>query len=155
MEIAELLSPSTVAVRSGVSTKRQLMQVLAELAAPALGVSEKILFDGLMEREALGSTGLSGGAAAPHARSPAIDRVAGVFLKLDHPLEFDALDDRPVDLVFALFAPVEAGADHLRALASVSRLLRRAEVREQLRRAHTADSLFALLAHRMEAEVAA
>ena len=155
MDIAELVSPSTVAVRAGVSTKRQLMQLLAELAAPVVGAPEKVLFDGLMEREALGSTGLSGGAAVPHARSAQISRVTGVFLKLEQPLEFDSLDDRPVDLVFALFAPAEAGADHLRALAAVSRLLRRAEVREQLRRAQTADSLYALLVHRVEADAAA
>ena len=155
MDIAELVSPATVAVRTGASTKRQLMNMLAELAAPVLGAPEKVLFEGLMEREALGSTGLSGGAAVPHARSPLIDRVAGVFIKLEHPMEFEALDDRPVDLIFALFAPAEAGADHLRALAAVSRLLRRAEVREQLRRAQTADGLFAILAHRVEADAAA
>lgn len=155
MDIADLVSPSTVAVRAGVSTKRQLMQVLAELAAPVVGAPEKVLFEGLMEREALGSTGLSGGAAAPHARSPLIGQVAGVFLKLEQPLEFDALDDRPVDLVFALFAPAEAGADHLRALAAVSRLLRRPEVREQLRRTQTADGLYAILSRRVHADAAA
>lgn len=155
MDIAELVSPSTVAVRAGVSTKRQLMQALAELAAPVIGAPEKVLFDGLMEREALGSTGLSGGAAVPHARSAQIERVAGVFLKLEQPIDFDSLDDRPVDLVFALFAPAEAGADHLRALAAVSRLLRRPEVREQLRRSQTASGLYALLTHRIEADAAA
>lgn len=154
MDIVDLVSPSTVAVRAGVSTKRQLMHLLAELAAPVLGAPEKVLFEGLMERESLGSTGLSGGAAVPHARSPLFPRVAGVFVKLEQPLPFDALDDRPVDLVFALFAPAEAGADHLRALAAVSRLLRRAEVREQLRRAPTDDALYALLAHRMVADAA-
>ena len=155
MDISELVSPSTVAVRAGVTTKRQLMNLLAELAAPLVGASEKVLFDGLMEREALGSTGLAGGAAVPHARSPEIGKVAGVFVKLEQPLEFEALDDRPVDLVFALFAPADAGAEHLRALAAVSRLLRRAEVREQLRRARTPETLYALLAHRSEAEAAA
>lgn len=155
MDISELVSPSTVAVRAGVTTKRQLMNLLAELAAPLVGASEKVLFDGLMEREALGSTGLAGGAAVPHARSPEIGKVAGVFVKLEQPLEFEALDDRPVDLVFALFAPADAGAEHLRALAAVSRLLRRAEVREQLRRARTPEALYALLAHRSEAEAAA
>lgn len=155
MDISDLVSPSTVAIRAGVTTKRQLMNLLAELAAPELGVAEKVLFDGLMEREALGSTGLQGGAAVPHARSPHIGRVVGVFIKLDQPMEFDALDERPVDLVFALFAPSEAGAEHLRALASVSRLLRRPEVREQLRRAKTPEALYALLAHRIEAEAAA
>lgn len=155
MDIADLVSPSTVAVRAGVSTKRQLMQLLAELASPVLGAPEKVLFEGLMEREALGSTGLSGGAAVPHARSSRIDQVAGVFVKLDQPLEFEALDDRPVDLIFALFAPAEAGADHLRALAAVSRLLRRAEVREQLRRAQSAEGLYALLSRRVQADAAA
>lgn len=155
MDISVLVSPSTVAVRAGVSSKRQLMNALAELAAPVVGAPEKVLFDGLMEREALGSTGLSGGAAVPHARSAQVGKVAGVFLKLDQPMEFDTLDDRPVDLVFALFAPADAGAEHLRALAAVSRLLRRAEVREQLRRARTPEALYALLVHRIEADAAA
>ncbi len=155
MDISELVSPSTVAVRAGVTTKRQLMNILAELASPAVGASEKALVEGLMEREALGSTGLSGGAAVPHARSPEISKVSGVFVKLEQPLEFDAVDDRPVDLVFALFAPAEDGAEHLRALAAVSRLLRRPEVREQLRRARTPEALYALLVHRIEASAAA
>lgn len=91
----------------------------------------------------------------PHARSPEISKVSGVFVKLEQPLEFDAVDDRPVDLVFALFAPAEDGAEHLRALAAVSRLLRRPEVREQLRRARTPEALYALLVHRIEASAAA
>ena len=90
MDISELVSPSTVAVRAGVTTKRQLMNILAELASPAVGASEKVLVEGLLEREALGSTGLSGGAAVPHARSPEISKVSGVFVKLEQPLEFDA-----------------------------------------------------------------
>jgi len=155
MDISALVLPSTVAVRAGVTTKRQLMNLLAELASPTLGASEKVLVEALMEREALGSTGLQGGAAVPHARCPDISKIVGVFVKLEQPLEFDALDERPVDLVFALFAPAEAGAEHLRALAAVSRLLRRAEVREQLRRAKTPEALYALLVHRIEASAAA
>lgn len=154
MEIADLVSRSTVAIRSTASSKRQLMHLLADLAAPSLGVEPVVLFEGLMEREALGSTGLSGGAAAPHARSPLIPRVAGAFIKLDQPIAFDSVDGRPVDLVFGLFAPAEAGAEHLRALAAVSRLLRRDEVRQRLRHARSVDSLYSLLAQQIEADAA-
>ena len=97
-----------------------------------------------MEREALGSTGLGGGVAAPHARLAGLDRVVGVFVRLDHPVAFDSVDDRPVDLLFGLFAPPESGAEHLRALAAVSRLLRSSEMREQLRQARTTDAINAL-----------
>ena len=144
MDISELVSPSTVAVRAGVTTKRQLMNLLAELVAPGLGVPEKVLFDGLMEREALGSTGLGSGVAVPHARVPGLDSVKAVFVRLDTPVAYDAVDDRPVDLMFALFAAPDAGAEHLRALAAVSRALRSPELRERLRQAHTADAIQAL-----------
>lgn len=151
MEIGDLLSRPAVAVKAAAPNKRHLLHGLADLAAPTLGVPAEAIFEGLMEREALGSTGLGGGVAVPHARLPGLQRVTGVFIKLDQPVAFEAVDDLPVDLVFGLFAPSDAGADHLRALAAVSRLLRRADVRERLRQARSADSLFAMLTGEVQA----
>lgn len=154
MEVGDLLTRSVVAIRAGAPNKRQLLHVLADMAAPALGVPAETVLEGLAEREALGSTGLGGGVAVPHARLPGLTRVSGVFLKLEQPVAFEALDDLPVDLVFGLFAPAEAGAEHLRALAAVSRLLRRSEVRDRLRQARSADSLYAMLSDQVQADAA-
>lgn len=144
MDIAELLAEGGVALRSGASSKRQALHLIAEVAAPALGVDDARLFAALLEREALGSTGLGGGVAVPHARLPGLTRVTGVFMRLETPVAFAAVDDRPVDLLFALFAPPAAGAEHLRALAAVSRALRAPAMREQLREARTVDAIRAL-----------
>jgi PTS system nitrogen regulatory IIA component len=109
-----------------------------------MGMDEARVFDALMEREALGSTGLGSGVAVPHARLTGLDSVKAVFVRLDTPVAYDAVDDRPVDLMFALFAPPRDGAEHLRALAAVSRAMRSAELREQLRQARTEDAIRAL-----------
>jgi PTS system nitrogen regulatory IIA component len=131
-------------LRGGASSKRQALHAVAEAAAQAMGVDQTRVFEALLEREALGSTGLGSGVAVPHARLKEIDRVSAVFVRLDSPVAYDAVDDRPVDLLFALFAPPKDGAEHLRALAAASRALRSAELREQLRQAHTADAIRAL-----------
>lgn len=144
MDIGELLVQDGIVLRSGASSKRQALHGLASAAAQALGQDEARVFDALMERETLGSTGLGSGVAVPHARLPGLDRVKGVFVRLETPVLYDALDDRPVDLMFALFAPPREGAEHLRALAAVSRALRSSELREQLRQAHTVDAIRAL-----------
>ena len=144
MDIGELLTRDAIVTRGGASSKRQALNMVADVAAPILGIDHARVVEALMEREALGSTGLGGGVAAPHARLEGLDKVTGVFVRLDHPVEFDAVDDRPVDLMFALFAPPGAGAEHLRALAAVSRLLRSSELREQLRHARTTDAINAL-----------
>ncbi len=151
MEIGDLLSRSAVAVKATAPSKRHLLHGLADLAAPVVGAPSQAIFEGLMEREALGSTGLGGGVAVPHARLAGVSRVTGVFVKLDQPVAFESVDDLPVDLIFGLFAPVDAGAEHLRALAAVSRLLRRADVRDRLRQARSADSLYAMLAGEVQA----
>lgn len=144
MDIGELLVQDGVVLRSGVSSKRQALHAVAVAAAEALCLDESRVFEALMEREALGSTGLGAGVAVPHARLEGLDRVRGVFVRLDTPVAYGAVDDRPVDLLFALFAPPRDGAEHLRALASVSRALRSAELREQLRQARTTDAVSAL-----------
>lgn len=144
MDIADLLSPDSIVLRGGASSKRQALHAVAELAERALGIDENKALEALLEREALGSTGLGSGVAVPHARVAGLTRVAAVFVRLDTPVAFEALDDRPVDLLFGLFAPPASGAEHLRALAAVSRALRSPELREQLRQAHTLDAVRAL-----------
>ena len=144
MDIGDLLADGAVVLRSGASSKRQALQVVATAAAEVMGLPEDRVLEALLEREALGSTGLGAGVAVPHARLEDVDRVSAIFVRLDTPVAFGAVDDRPVDLLFALFAPPSAGADHLRALAAASRALRAPEMREQLRPARTAAAIRAL-----------
>jgi len=144
MDIGDLLADGGVVLRSGASSKRQALHVVADAAAQALGLPEGRVLEALLEREALGSTGLGSGVAVPHARLDAVSRVTAVFVRLDTPVAYGSVDDRPVDLLFALFAPPSDGAEHLRALAAVSRALRSPEMREQLRQAHTPDAIRAL-----------
>lgn len=144
MDIGDLLTDGCVVLRSGASSKRQALHVVAEAAAQALGLPEARLMEALLEREALGATGLGSGVAVPHARLEGVQRVTAVFVRLDTPVAYGSVDDRPVDLLFALFAPPTDGAEHLRALAAVSRALRSPGMREQLRQARTPDAIHAL-----------
>ena len=145
MNIGELLDRSAISLRVSAANKRKVLAVIAEIAARNFGLDAGDVLDALTEREMAGSTGVGHGVAVPHARLEDLQRMRGVFVRLEQPVEFEAVDDQPVDLLFALFAPKNAGAEHLRALARVSRLLRQAELREQLRNARTADAVHALL----------
>jgi nitrogen PTS system EIIA component len=145
MQIGELLDRNAIALRVSAANKRQALALIAETAARTLGVEAADILDALAEREQAGSTGVGHGVAAPHARLAGLERMRGVFVRLDQPVAFESVDDQPVDLIFALFAPIDAGAEHLRALAKVSRLLRQADLRQQLRQARTADAVHALL----------
>jgi PTS system nitrogen regulatory IIA component len=145
MQIGELLDRNAIALRVSAGSKRQALALIADLAARNLGIEAATILDALAEREQLGSTGVGHGVAAPHARLEGLERMRGVFVRLDQPVAFDSVDEQPVDLIFALFAPIDAGSEHLRALARVSRLLRQAELRQQLRQARTADAIHALL----------
>lgn len=144
MDIGELLTADGIVLRGGASSKRQALHIVADQAARILGMDETRVMDALLEREALGSTGLGSGVAVPHARIEGMGRVCAVFVRLDTPIAWGAMDDRPVDLLFGLFAPPSDGADHLRALAAVSRAMRSPELREQLRQARTVDAIRAL-----------
>lgn len=144
MDIAQLLAKDGVVLRSGASSKRQALHTVADTAARVLRLEEDRILDALLEREALGSTGLGYGVALPHARVEDLTQVVAVFVRLETPVAYDAVDDRPVDLIFALFAPPSDGAEHLRALAAASRALRSSEMRQQLRQARTADAIRAL-----------
>ena len=147
MDIGDLLDRHAIIPRVVAGSKRQALSVAAEAAARLYGLKAGEVLDALMAREEQGSTGLGSGAAVPHARLKALDRVRGIFVKLETPIDFDAVDDQPVDLMFVLLAPAEAPADHLRALARVSRALRRPGLRQQLRQARTQDAVRALLVH--------
>ena len=127
------------------TNKKQALQELAKRAATLTGAAERTIYDVLIERERLGTTGIGMGVAIPHGRLPGLARLCGVFARLDRPIPFEAIDDQPVDLIFLLLAPEAAGSDHLKALAQVSRLLRDRAVCEKLRGTDNADALYALL----------
>jgi PTS system nitrogen regulatory IIA component len=136
------------AVESGVpaANKKALFQHLAGAASRLTGLPAKAIFAALNEREKLGSTGFGGGAAIPHGKVEGLDRVVGYFLRLSTPVDFQAVDGLPVDLVFLLLSPPDAGVDHLKALASISRTCRDRQTLAKLRGARSKDALFALLA---------
>ena len=154
MEIAELLGVRGVIAQLRVSNKKQGLQEIARRAAAMTGIAERRIYDALAERERLGSTGIGRGIAIPHAKLAALSRPYGLFARLERPIPFEAIDDKPVDLVFVLLAPAEAGAEHLRALALVSRLLRDGAICQKLRGTDNADALYALLTDRSESNAA-
>jgi PTS system nitrogen regulatory IIA component len=133
MILSKLLIPTAVRVQSQLTSKKRLFQELGEVAAQAYGLPAAGVVDGLQEREALGPTGVGHGIALPHARLEEVDRIVGVFLRLERPLDYDSVDRQPVDLIFALLAPRDSGVDHLKALALVSRTMRDAAVVAKLR----------------------
>lgn len=145
MEIGDLLDRHAIIPRVTASSKRQTLSVAAEVAARLYGLKASDVLEALVAREDEGSTGVGSGVAVPHARLKGLDRVRGVFVRLETPIAFDSVDDQPVDLVFALLAPAQARTEHLRALARVARALRRPDLRERLRQARTQDALHALL----------
>ena len=145
MDLSDILQASDVLPAVQASSKRQVLQALAAHAAEATGLDARLIFDVLLQRERLGSTALGGGIAIPHGRFPQIDRVRGFFARLASPVDFDALDHQPVDIVFMLMAPEAAGADHLKALARVSRVLRDRPLVEKLRATREPNTLYALL----------
>ena len=145
MEIADLVSVDGVVADLKVSSKKQALQELSQRAAALTGLHERAIFDTLLERERLGTTGVGVGIAIPHGKLPELDRLHGLFARLAEPIDFEAIDEQPVDLIFLLLAPESAGADHLKALARVSRLLRDNAVCDKLRGSDTAEAIYALL----------
>ena len=146
MALADLLAQDAVLPALKANSKKQLLQELAEKAAAVTGLPEREIFDVILQRERLGSTGVGNGIAIPHGKLTRLDRIVGVFARLDTPVDFEALDDQPVDLVFLLLAPEGAGADHLKALSRIARVLRDSEVVEKLRASTSAPAIYALLA---------
>jgi PTS system nitrogen regulatory IIA component len=145
MEIADLITPESVVWNLKATSKKQALQELSNRIAKFTGLKARAIFDVLLERERLGTTGVGMGIAIPHGKLPDLDRPYGMFAKLERPIDFEAIDEQPVDLIFLLLAPESAGADHLKALARVSRLLRNRSICEKLRGSDSADALYALL----------
>ncbi len=145
MEIVDLITPQHVIPKLRVTSKKQALQELSRYAAEITDQHERTIFEVLLERERLGTTGVGAGVAIPHGKLSALDRLYGLFARLDAPIDFEAIDEQPVDLIFLLLAPEAAGADHLKALARVSRLLRDKETCDKLRGSDTAEALYVLL----------
>lgn len=145
MKIADLVRADAVIPNLRVTSKKQALQELANKAAQITGLDARQIFDTILERERLGTTGVGQGIAIPHGKLAAVDGLYGVFARLENPIDFDSIDDQPVDLLFLLLAPEDAGADHLKALAKVSRLLRDQTMCDKLRGSDGKDAIYALL----------
>jgi PTS system nitrogen regulatory IIA component len=146
MPTTDLVAPNAIIPALKVNGKKQALQEVAAKAAALTGQSEKSILEILLQREKLGSTGVGNGVAIPHGKLPKLDQVFGLFARLERAVDFEALDGQPVDLIFLLLAPEGAGADHLKALARVARLLRDPEVARKLRSSSDAEALYAVLA---------
>lgn len=155
MELADILSQDSIIACAKVASKRQLLQLLADRASERTGIDAQVIFDTLQNREQLGSTGLGNGIAIPHGKIKGLPGVTALFVRLAHPIDFDAVDDQPVDLVVMLLAPEGSGADHLKALSRVARLLRADGVVDKLRSVKDIDKLRDILTTPLEANHAA
>ncbi|MDP2084359.1 MAG: PTS sugar transporter subunit IIA [Gemmobacter sp.] len=145
MDIAKILKPEAVRVLGHMTSKKRLFHDLGEVAASVYGLSAAVVVDGLQERESLGPTGVGHGIALPHARLEGLERIVGVFVRLERPMDFDSVDRQPVDLIFTLFAPKESGVEHLKALALISRTMRDPGVCQKLRANAQTTTLHAIL----------
>jgi PTS system nitrogen regulatory IIA component len=154
MELTDLLDGECVVANLRATSKKQVLQELARRAADITNIDERKIFAVLMDRERLGTTGVGSGIAIPHGKLPELDRLYGIFARLEKPVDFQSIDERPVDLIFVLLAPEEAGADHLKALARVSRLLRDQNTCEKLRGTGEVDALSAILTESQEIRAA-
>jgi nitrogen PTS system EIIA component len=146
MTLTDLIAPNAIIPALKVNGKKQAIQELAGRAAELSGQSERAISEILLQREKLGSTAVGNGVAIPHGKLPKLGRLFGLFARLERPIDFEALDSQPVDLIFLLLAPEAAGADHLKALARVARLLRDPDIARKLRESRDADALYAVLA---------
>lgn len=154
MEISDLITPERVIAKLRVANKRTVLQEMARRAASLIGEDEHKVFEILLEREQLGTTGIGGGTAVPHGRLPGLAQPMGLFARLEKPIDFDAIDSQPVDLVFLLLTPSDAGANHLKALARISRLMRDRAMCAKLRGTESADAIYALLTDRATSHAA-
>ncbi len=146
MNNSDLLAPDAVFASLKVQSKKQLLQELAAKAAALTGQNERSIFEVLLQREKLGTTAVGYGVAIPHGKLPKLEKLFGLFARLERPIDFEAMDGQPVDLVFLLLAPEGAGADHLKALARIARLLRDQDVAKKLRASRDAQAIYSVLA---------
>ncbi len=144
--IENLLSPGSVVIDLNIRSKKQLFMALAEIAADRIGVPAADIVAVVSQRERLGSTGFGGGVAIPHGKIEGLPRAVGVFARLAEPLDYDSIDQLPVSIVMLLLSPADAGMEHLKALAGISRVMRDASLMNKLRGAGSADAVYALLA---------
>ncbi|GHC79908.1 PTS IIA-like nitrogen regulatory protein PtsN [Limoniibacter endophyticus] len=145
MYLSDLITESAILPALKVNSKKQLLQVISEKAAEISGVPERQIFEVILQRERLGSTGVGNGIAIPHGKLPGVNRIIGVFARLETPVDFEAIDEQPVDLVFLLLAPEGAGADHLKALSRIARAMRDANVASKIRGSSDAAAIHAFL----------
>ena len=145
MELTDLVSEESIVASLHATSKKQALQDLAARAETLTGIPQRQIYDALIERERLGSTGVGNGIAIPHAKLAGLKHLVGLFARLNTAIDFDSIDEQPVDLIFLLLAPTSAGADHLKALARVSRLFRNHAICDKLRGSHDASAMYALL----------
>ena len=145
MPLSDLVAPQAVIPALKVNNKKQALQEIAARAADLTGLSEREILEIVQQREKLGSTGIGNGIAIPHGKLVKLERLFGLFARLDRPIDFESLDGQPVDLIFLLLAPEAAGADHLKALARVARLLRAPDTAKMLRESQDAEAIYAVL----------
>ena len=145
MDLSDLLDVPAIMPALKANSKKQLLQMLAERASAVSGIPEREVFDTILQRERLGSTGVGNGIAIPHGKLAGVKHITGVFARLETPVDFEALDDQPVDIVFLLLAPEGAGADHLKALSRIARVLRDADTVAKIRGARDAAAIHTLL----------
>lgn len=154
MDLSDVIRQDAVIASLKANSKKQAIQELSERAGTLLSIPSRDIFDHLLQRERLGSTGISQGVAIPHAKIANLNGLFGMFARLDKPIDFDAIDDEPVDLIFLLLAPEAAGADHLKALARVARLMREPGVAQKLRASRDAAAIYAVLSRAAEPNAA-
>ncbi|NDW04489.1 PTS IIA-like nitrogen regulatory protein PtsN [Jiella pacifica] len=149
MDVNTLIDPGAIMPDLRANSKKQVLQELAGKAAEITGISEREIFETILGREKLGSTGVGNGIAIPHGKLGELDRIVGLFARLSRPVDFDALDDQPVDIVFLLLAPQGSGADHLKALSKVARLLRNRDIVDEIRATRDGSAIYALMTSAM------
>jgi len=154
MGLGDLIRADAIIAALKASSKKQLLQIVAEKAAAITSLPEGDIFDTIFQREKLGSTGVGHGIAIPHGKLADLDKIVGVFARLQHPVDFESLDDEPVDLVFLLLAPENDGAEHLKALSRIARLLRDGDIVAKLRNSHDTQALYTLLVDHAESDAA-
>jgi PTS system nitrogen regulatory IIA component len=145
MPLLDFLDPTAVIPALRASSKKQALQELSEVASRLTGLEARTVYDVLLQRERLGSTGIGDGVAIPHAKLARLDSIFGLAARLDKPIDFEAVDGQPVDVMFLLLAPEGAGADHLKALARIARVVREPGMTDRIRATRDADALYALL----------
>ncbi len=145
MELNDIISPDSILANLKPNSKKQLLQELADVGAARIGMEPPAVFETLLERERLGSTGVGNGVAIPHGKIAGIKKIVGVFAQLSKPVEFDAMDDQSVDIVFMLLAPEGSGADHLKALSKIARVLRDQSVLTSIRNTTDSEVIYSLL----------